>query len=69
MYTGAWNKHFDEELPEPVANPVLGYIGTDAYQLCYTGLSESAAKWLAEKGVVNIGIDAPAIDHPDDECV
>jgi len=66
MYTGAWNKHFGEVLPEPVANPVLGYIGTDAYQLCYTGVSEAAAKWLAEKGVVNIGIDAPAIDHPDD---
>ena len=66
MYTGAWNKHFGELLPEPVANPVLGYIGCDAYQLYYTGLSEAAAKWLAEKGVMNIGIDAPAIDHPDD---
>jgi len=66
MYTGAWNKLFGEELPEPVANPVLGYIGTDAYQLCYTGVSEAAAKFLAEKGVVNIGIDAPAIDHPED---
>jgi kynurenine formamidase len=66
MYTGAWNRHFDEVLPEPIANPVLGYLGTDAYQLCYTGVSETAARWLAEKGVVNIGIDAPAIDHPED---
>lgn len=66
MYTGAWNRHFDQLLPEPVSNAVLGYIGRDAYQLCYTGLSEAAAKWLAEKGVVNIGVDAPAIDHPDD---
>jgi kynurenine formamidase len=31
-----------------------------------TGLTRGAATWLAERGVVNIGIDAIAIDHPDD---
>lgn len=41
--------------------------GTDDYLKAYTGLSYEAAKWLAEKGVVNIGVDAPAIDlTPDD---
>ncbi len=66
MYTGAYDRHFDKLLPEPEANPILGYIGCDEYQLHYTGLSEAAAKWLADKGVMNIGIDSPAIDHPDD---
>ena len=32
----------------------------------YTGLDREAAVWLAEKGVVNIGIDSLAIDHSDD---
>lgn len=41
-------------------------FGTDKWQTEYTGLSYAAAKWLAENGVVNIGVDAPAIDHPDD---
>jgi kynurenine formamidase len=42
-------------------------FGTDKFQTEYTGLSYEGAKWLAEKGVVNIGIDAPAIDlTPDD---
>ncbi|WP_432407246.1 cyclase family protein [Wukongibacter sp. M2B1] len=41
-------------------------FGTDKWQTEYTGLSYDAAKWLAEQGVVNIGVDAPAIDHPDD---
>ncbi|WP_313800297.1 cyclase family protein [Cytobacillus sp.] len=40
--------------------------GTDEWLTTYTGLDYQAAKWLADKGVVNIGIDAPAIDHPDD---
>lgn len=40
--------------------------GTDKWQTTYTGLSYNSAKWLAEQGVVNIGVDAPAIDHPDD---
>ncbi|WP_202707838.1 cyclase family protein [Sporosalibacterium faouarense] len=50
MYTG----HFDRN------------FGTDKWQTTYSGLSYNGAKWLAEKGVVNIGVDAPAIDHPDD---
>lgn len=38
-----------------------------AYKEPYTGLSYEAAKWLAEQGVVNIGVDASAIDlTPDD---
>lgn len=42
-------------------------FGTDKFQTEYTGLSYEGAKWLAEKGVVNIGVDAPAIDlTPDD---
>lgn len=32
----------------------------------YTGLNRAAAVWLAEQGVVNIGIDSVAIDHSDD---
>ncbi|MFA5577046.1 MAG: cyclase family protein [Tissierellaceae bacterium] len=42
-------------------------FGTDKFQTDYSGLSYEGAKWLAEKGVVNIGVDAPAIDlTPDD---
>ncbi|MDQ0252912.1 kynurenine formamidase [Evansella vedderi] len=40
--------------------------GTDEWLTRYTGLDYNGAKWLAEKGVVNIGIDAPAIDNPKD---
>lgn len=36
--------------------------GTKAFQTDYTGLSYEGAKWLAERGVMNIGVDAPAID-------
>lgn len=50
LYTG----HFDR------------YFGTDQWQTTYSGLSYDGAKWLAEQGVVNIGVDAPAIDHPED---
>ena len=50
LYTG----HFD-------AN-----FGTDKWQTTYTGLSYEAARWIAEKGVVNVGVDTPAIDHPQD---
>lgn len=66
MYTGAWERHFNKQTPKDVGNPILGYIGRDEYQLVYTGLSEAGAEWLAQKGVMNIGIDSPAIDHPDD---
>ena len=51
MYTGLYNREY----------PGKGY------QNHYTGVSYEAAKWLAEQGVVNIGVDAPAIDQtPDD---
>lgn len=41
--------------------------GTEMFQKEYSGLSYEGAKYLAEKGVVNIGVDAPAIDlTPDD---
>ncbi|KPU26728.1 cyclase [Caloranaerobacter sp. TR13] len=50
LYTGHYDRNF----------------GTDKWQTTYTGLSYEGAKWLAEKGVVNIGVDAPAIDHPKD---
>lgn len=42
------------------------HAGTEQYQTAYTGLSYAAAKWLAEKGVVNMAVDAPSIDHPGD---
>lgn len=50
MYTSHYDRNF----------------GTDKWQKEYSGLNYAAAKWLAEKGVVNIGVDAPAIDHPAD---
>lgn len=50
MYTGHYDRNF----------------GTDKWQTEYSGLSYEAAKYLAQCGVVNIGVDAPAIDHPDD---
>ena len=37
--------------------------GTDEYQTVYTGLSFEGGCWLGERGVVNIGVDAPAIDN------
>src|SRR5690625_2521273 len=40
--------------------------GTDEWLTRYTGLDYYGARWLAERGVVNIGIDAPAIDNPKD---
>ncbi len=50
MYTGHYDRNFN----------------TDKWQTEYSGLSYEAAKYLANCGVVNIGVDAPAIDHPDD---
>ncbi|MFC0418015.1 cyclase family protein [Cytobacillus solani] len=50
LYTGHYNRSY----------------GTDEWLTTYTGLDYQAAKWIADKGAVNIGIDAPAIDHPDD---
>jgi kynurenine formamidase len=37
-----------------------------AYTEKHPGLNRDAALWLAEKGVVNIGVDNVAIDHADD---
>jgi kynurenine formamidase len=51
LYTG----HAERTFPGP------SYIGDQ------TGLNRDAALWLAERGVVNIGIDAVAIDHSDDD--
>ncbi len=54
MYTG----HYERTYPD------RGYGGITAK---HSGVSYEAAKWLAEKGVVNIGVDSPAIDQtPDD---
>ncbi len=50
LYTGHYARHF----------------GTNQWQTTYSGLSYKAAKWLVEQGVVNIGVDAPSIDHPED---
>lgn len=51
LYTGHYNRKF----------------GTDEWLTRYTGLNYEGAKWLAERGVVNIGIDSPSIDNPKDE--
>ncbi|MDM5198433.1 cyclase family protein [Fictibacillus enclensis] len=48
LYTGHYNRAY----------------GTEEWLTRYTGLDYEGARWLAEKGVVNIGIDAPAIDNP-----
>ncbi|RAL22688.1 cyclase family protein [Thermoflavimicrobium daqui] len=50
LYTGHWNRAYE----------------TDEWLNRHAGLNYQAAKWLAEKGTVNIGIDAPGIDKPDD---
>lgn len=50
LYTGHYNRAY----------------GTDEWLTRYTGLDYEGAKWLAQQGVVNIGIDAPAIDNPID---
>ena len=66
MYTGHHDRYYGKPKGEPILKPALGYYGGDEFQTRYSGLSEDAARWIAEKGVVNIGVDAPAIDHPDD---
>ncbi|AZU62124.1 cyclase family protein [Neobacillus mesonae] len=50
LYTGHYNRAY----------------GTEEWLTRYSGLDYEGAKWLAEQGVVNIGIDAPAIDNPFD---
>lgn len=50
LYTGHYNRSY----------------GTDEWLTRYAGLDYAGGKWLAEKGVVNIGVDAPAPDNPKD---
>jgi len=40
--------------------------GTEEWLTRHAGLDAGAAEWLARQGVVNIGVDAPSIDKPDD---
>ena len=40
---------------------------TDEWLNNYPGLDRAATEWLADRGVVNIGIDAPSIDNPVDK--
>lgn len=54
MYTGHYNRTY-------------AHGDITAYKGPYSGVSYEAAKWLAEQGVVNIGVDSSAIDlTPDD---
>lgn len=46
LYTGHWNRNW----------------GTDDWLHDYGGLTREATEWLADQGVVNIGIDAPSVD-------
>ena len=50
LYTAHWDRNY----------------GTDKWLTEYTGLDRAATEWLAQRGVVNIGIDAPSIDNPMD---
>lgn len=50
LYTGHWNRKFN----------------TDEWLTRYCGLDYEGGKWLAERGVVNIGIDSPSVDNPVD---
>ncbi len=40
--------------------------GTPAYLTDYAGMDRGAMEWLADQQVVNVGVDAPSIDHPAD---
>jgi kynurenine formamidase len=64
-------RHADLQIQE--GDTVLLYTGhftrnygSDQWLEGYTGLDYDATKWLAQKGVVNIGIDAPSVDNPMD---
>ncbi|MXV63012.1 cyclase family protein [Natronorubrum sp. JWXQ-INN-674] len=46
LYTGHWNRNWD----------------TYEWLYDYGGLTREATQWLADQGVVNIGVDAPSID-------
>lgn len=53
LHTGHRKRHYGLD----------GYEKRHAYVTEYTGLDGDAAAWLGERGVGNIGIDAPSIDH------
>jgi kynurenine formamidase len=55
LHTGHRDRNYDVE----------DYSKRHAYLHDYTGLDSDAAKWLADQGVTNIGIDSPSIDHSD----
>jgi len=55
MHTGHRDRNYDTE----------DYHKRHAYLHDYTGLDGNAARWLADQGVTNIGIDSPSIDHSD----
>lgn len=40
--------------------------GSSEWLTRYAGISEEGAEWLVSQGIVNIGIDAPSIDNPQD---
>ena len=40
--------------------------GKEEWQTRYAGLDAGAGEWLGRRGVINIGVDAPSIDKPDD---
>ncbi|MFP9193318.1 cyclase family protein [Natrialbaceae archaeon A-CW1-1] len=46
LYTGHWNRNWD----------------TYEWLHDYGGLTRGATQWLADQGVVNIGVDSPSID-------
>lgn len=47
IYTGHYNRN---------------YPGYKEYLFNYSGLNQEAMEWLADLGIVNVGIDAPSID-------
>jgi len=51
LYTATYNKRY----------PKFEYL------IDYPGLNKEATLWLADQGVVNVGIDAPSIDNPVDK--
>lgn len=55
LHTGHRDATYD------VADPEARY----AYLHDHNGLDGEAATWLADRGVKNVGIDAPSIDHGD----
>jgi kynurenine formamidase len=41
--------------------------GTPEYLTRYAGLDGEATQWLVDKGIVNMGVDAPSTDNPQDK--